>query len=324
MSAEAAELYRRPGPRGDLSAALWENGCAQCVCKWRMSTDHDPGEAEEEGGAPSPHGVLPTPVRIRRVRREMAGVATLELTPASAFGFVPGQFNMLYMFGLGEVAISLSGDPAEDHQIVHTVRALGAISQAITRLRRNDVIGVRGPYGSYWPVVDSEGNDVVIVAGGLGLAPLRPVIYRVLAHRERYGRVVVLYGARDPVDILYRRELEAWRRRLDVDITVTVDHAAADWRGNVGVVPALIGRAPIDPDRTVAMVCGPEIMMRFTIDALRQRGLGIDRIFLSMERNMKCAIGFCGHCQFGPAFVCRDGPVFRFDRVAPFFSLREI
>jgi NAD(P)H-flavin reductase len=134
----------------------------------------------------------------------------------------------------------------------------------------------------------------------------------------------VLYGARGPADILYRRELEAWRRRLDVDITVTVDHATADWRGNVGVVPALIGRTPIDPDHTMAMVCGPEIMMRFTIDALRQRGLDTNRIFLSMERNMKCAIGFCGHCQFGPAFVCRDGPVFRFDRVAPFFNIREI
>jgi NAD(P)H-flavin reductase len=254
----------------------------------------------------------------------MAGVRTLELIPASAFGFVPGQFNMLYVFGLGEVAISLSGDPAERRRVAHTVRAVGAVSQAITRLRRNDVIGMRGPYGSSWPVLDSEGSDVVIVAGGLGLAPLRPVIYHVLAYRERYGRVVVRYGARGPADILYRRELEAWRRRLDVDITITVDHAAADWRGNVGVVPALIGRAPIDPDHTVAMVCGPEIMMRFTIDALRHRGLPMDRIFVSMERNMKCAIGLCGHCQFGPAFVCRDGPVFRFDRIAPFFNIREI
>jgi NAD(P)H-flavin reductase len=289
-----------------------------------MSADHDAREAKEEGRARAPESPVPVPVRVTRVRREMAGVTTLELTPASAFGFVPGQFNMLYMFGLGEVAISISGDPAEENRVVHTVRAVGAVSQAITRLGRNDVIGMRGPYGSYWPVLDSEGSDVVIVAGGLGLAPLRPVIYHVLAHRERYGRVVVLYGARGPADILYRRELEAWRRRLDVDITVTVDHAAADWRGNVGVVPALIGRAPIDPDHTRAMVCGPEIMMRFTIEALRQRGLVTDRIFLSMERNMKCAIGLCGHCQFGPAFVCRDGPVFRFDRIAPFFNIREI
>jgi NAD(P)H-flavin reductase len=285
---------------------------------------HDVRETREEGRAPSPDSPLPVPVRVTRVRHETADVATIELTPASAFAFVPGQFNMLYAFGLGEVAISLSGDPAEEGRVVHTVRAVGAVSRAITQLRRDQVIGARGPYGSCWPVAESEGSDIVIVAGGLGLAPLRPMIYRVLAHRERYGRVVVLYGARGPADILYRRELEAWRRCLDVDITVTVDHAAADWRGNVGVVPALIPRTPIDPDHAVAMVCGPEIMVRFTIDALQQRGLAMDRIFVSMERNMKCAIGLCGHCQFGPAFVCRDGPVFRFDRIAPFFNTREI
>ena len=268
--------------------------------------------------------LVPLPLRITRVRRETADVATLELAPPSAFAFIAGQFNMLYMFGLGEVAISLSGDPAEEGRIVHTVRAVGAVSSAITRLRRNQVIGVRGPYGSYWPVAESGGSDILIVAGGLGLAPLRPVIYHVLAHRERYGRVVVLYGARSPADILYGGELEAWRRRLDLDITVTVDHAAADWRGNVGVVPAMIPRVPVDPGHAVAMVCGPEIMIRFTVDALRQRGLAMDRIFVSMERNMKCAIGLCGHCQFGLAFICRDGPVFRFDRIAPFFDIREI
>jgi NAD(P)H-flavin reductase len=258
------------------------------------------------------------------MRRETADVATLELIPPSPFAFVPGQFNMLYMFGLGEVAISISGDPAETRWIVHTVRAVGAVSGAITRLRRNQVIGVRGPYGSCWPVSDNEGSDIIVVAGGLGLAPLRPVIYHLLANRARYGRVVMLYGARGLAEILYRREIESWRRRLDVDITVTVDHAAADWRGNVGVVPALIPRTRIDPDHAVAMVCGPEIMMRFTIDALRQRGMAMDRIFVSMERNMKCAVGLCGHCQFGPAFVCRDGPVLRYDRIAALLSIREI
>lgn len=289
-----------------------------------MSTGHNAPEGRNDSRTLSADSLLPVPVRVSRVRHEMPDVATLELAPASAFASIAGQFNMLYMFGLGEVAISISGDPAEEGRIVHTVRAVGAVSRAITRLRRNEVIGVRGPYGSCWPVAESEDSDIIIVAGGLGLAPLRPMIYCVLTHRERYGRVVVLYGARGPADILYRRELEAWRRRLDVDITVTVDHAAADWRGNVGVVPALIPRTPIDPDHAVAMVCGPEIMMRFAVDALRQRGLAMDRIFVSMERNMKCAIGLCGHCQFGPAFVCRDGPVFRFDRIAPFFNIREI
>ena len=258
--------------------------------------------------------LVPQPFAVARARKESADVATIELTPSAPFAFDPGQFNMLYAFGLGEVAISLSGDPKDTGKIVHTVRAVGAVSAAITRLRRGAVIGVRGPYGSAWPVAESEGNDIVIVAGGLGLAPLRPAIYAVLARRKRYGRVVVLYGARSPAEILFRRELEDWRRRLDIDILVTVDHAAADWRGNVGVVPALIPRIAVDPDHAVAMVCGPEIMMRFTIDALRQRGLPADQIFLSMERNMKCAVGLCGHCQFGPAFVCRDGPVFRFDQ----------
>jgi NAD(P)H-flavin reductase len=276
--------------------------------------------AERTGG----DCLVPQALAVTRTRREGADVATIELAPASDFAFAAGQFNMLYAFGLGEVAISLSGDPGDKGRIVHTVRAVGAVSGAITRLRRGAVVGVRGPYGSAWPVAESEGSDLVIVAGGLGLAPLRPAIYAVLARREHYGRVVVLYGARSPADILFRREIEAWRRRLDVDIVVTVDHAAADWRGNVGVVPALIPRTPVDPDHAVAMVCGPEIMMRFTIDALRHRGLPTERIYLSMERNMKCAIGLCGHCQFGPAFICRDGPVFRFDRIAPIFNIHEI
>jgi NAD(P)H-flavin reductase len=267
---------------------------------------------------------VPNVLRVARVRRETADVVTLDLTPALPFSFAPGQFNMLYAFGLGEVAISISGDPAKADRIVHTVKAVGAVSGLLTRMRRNGVVGVRGPYGSCWPVADVAARDVVIIAGGLGLAPLRPAIYDVLAHRDRYGRVVLLYGARGLSDILYRRELEVWRRRLDVDIEVTVDHAAVDWRGNVGVVPALIPRAAFDPERTVAFLCGPEIMMRFTIAALRDRGVAADRIYLSMERNMKCAVGQCGHCQFGPTFICHDGPVFRFDRVARLFNVREI
>jgi NAD(P)H-flavin reductase len=266
----------------------------------------------------------PQPLRVTRVRRETADVATLELLPASPFAFAAGQFNMLYVFGLGEVAISISGDPAAADRIVHTVRAVGAVSHALTRLRRNAVIGVRGPYGFGWPVAEAEGCDIVIVSGGLGLAPLRPAIYRILAHRQHYGRVAVLYGARGPADILYRRELEERRRRLDIDVEVTVDHAGADWHGNVGVVPALIPRISFDPQHTIALVCGPEIMMRFTVAALHERGLAADRIYISMERNMKCAVGLCGRCQFGPAFICRDGPVFRYDRIAPLFGIREI
>jgi NAD(P)H-flavin reductase len=183
---------------------------------------------------------------------------------------------------------------------------------------------VRGPYGTPWPVESAEGSDVVFVAGGLGLAPLRPAIYHVLARREHYGRVVILYGTRSPSDILFRNEVERWRRRLDLEVLVTVDRADAAWRGDVGVVPRLIARAGFDPHSAVAMVCGPEVMMRFTANALQAAGVGSERIYLSMERNMKCAIGLCGHCQFGPDFVCKDGPVMRYDRIADIMTVREI
>jgi NAD(P)H-flavin reductase len=174
-------------------------------------------------------------------------------------------------------------------------------------------------------MAEAAGRDVVIMAGGLGLAPLRPAIYRLLAERARYGQVQVLYGARSPADILFRRELESWRRRLDVEIEVTVDHAAvSDWRGHVGVVTTLLGRAAFDPANTVALVCGPEIMMRFCAAALGDAGVKAEAIHLSMERNMKCAIGLCGHCQFGPVFICRDGPVFRYDQVAGLLRHKEL
>jgi NAD(P)H-flavin reductase len=267
---------------------------------------------------------VPQLLRVARVRRETADVTTLDLVPVSPFAFAPGQFNMLYVFGLGEVAISISGDPAGQDRILHTVRSVGAVSGALARLRRDAVVCVRGPYGSAWPIAEAEGSDAVFIAGGLGLAPLRPAIYHVLARRQHYGRVVLLYGARGPADILYRRELETWRRRLDIGLEVTVDYAGADWHGNVGVVPALIPRVSFEPQHARAFVCGPEVMMRFAIAALRDRGLAPEQIYVSMERNMKCAVGLCGRCQFGPAFVCRDGPVFRFDRIAPVFGLREI
>ena len=191
-------------------------------------------------------------------------------------------------------------------------------------LKRGAVLGVRGPFGSAWPVDAAEGSDVVLVAGGVGLAPLRPAIYHILANRSRYGRFVILYGARTHRDILFRDQLERWSSRLDTFVDVTVDRASGDWHGNVGVVTKLLVRRGFDPDNTVAMVCGPETMMRFTIRALNDEGVRDDRIHVSMERNMKCAVGFCGHCQFGGHFVCRDGPVFRFDRIEDMFRIREL
>jgi NAD(P)H-flavin reductase len=273
-----------------------------------------------------PDPFFPDVYRVRRVQRELADTVTLELIPRSGArpSFQPGQFNMLYMFGVGEVAISMSGSTTLGNAYVHTVRDVGAVSGAIAGLKPGDEIGVRGPFGAGWPVREAGGADVVIVAGGLGLAPLRPAILHLLANRGRYGRVVILFGSRNPAEILFRHEIEQWRQRLDVDIHVTVDHADADWRGNVGVVPELVARATFDAGDAVALVCGPEVMMRFSVFALQDAGVPAESIYVSMERNMKCAIGLCGHCQFGPTFVCKDGPVMRYDRIADIFRVREI
>jgi NAD(P)H-flavin reductase len=268
--------------------------------------------------------MVPRVARVRRRRRDGPQVWTLEIEAEDGVGFAPGQFNMLTVFGSGEVPISLSGDPAEPGRLVHTIRAVGAVSAALARLGPGEAVGLRGPFGAGWPMDAAAGRDVVVVAGGLGLAPLRPALYRLLAERGRYGKIALLYGTRGPDEILFRRELEAWRRRLDIEIEVTVDHAIGDWRGHVGVVTALIPHASFDPPQTVALVCGPEVMMRFAIAALRDAGVGEDAIHLSMERNMKCALGFCGHCQLGPVFVCRDGPVFRYDRVRRLLGVKEI
>jgi NAD(P)H-flavin reductase len=269
---------------------------------------------------------VPEPYRAVRVTRELHDTVTVELAPVSGKrpSFEPGQFNMLYAFGVGEAAISISGDPSEEGTFVHTIRNVGAISKALSAFEAGSVAGLRGPFGTGWPVNAAVGSDVVLVAGGLGLAPLRPAIYHLLANRGQYGRISILYGCRNPADILYRHELEEWRQRLDLDLTVTVDHADTDWHGSVGVVPALIRRAAFDPHDTVAMVCGPEIMMRYSVNALRSAGIGEKRIYLSVERNMKCGIGLCGHCQFGPDFVCKDGPVVPYSKVSRIFAIREI
>jgi NAD(P)H-flavin reductase len=274
---------------------------------------------------PAADPMLPRVARVRGRRRDGPQVWTLDVEPEDgAPAFAPGQFNMLTVFGVGEVAISLSGDPVEPRRLVHTIRAVGPVSAALTRLSAGDVLGLRGPFGMGWPMAEAAGRDVIIVAGGLGLAPLRPALYRLLAERPRYGKIALLYGARSPADILFRHELESWRRRLDVDIEVTVDHAPSDWRGHVGVVTTLIGRADFDPLHAIALVCGPEVMMRFAIAALGEAGVTDDAIYLSMERNMKCAVVFCGHCQFGTVFICRDGPVFRYDRVRGLLAVKEI
>ena len=271
--------------------------------------------------------MLPMPWRIEDVRNETADVFTFALAPttdATPFAFAAGQFNMLYVFGVGEVPISISGNPLVPSPLLHTTRAVGTVTRAMAKLKIGDVLGVRGPYGRGWPLEQAFGHDLVIVAGGIGLAPLRSLIYEVLARRRELGQIALLVGARTPQDISFFDELQQWSARQDLQLHVTVDHAVGRWRGNVGVVTKLIPHARFDPANTIALMCGPEVMMRFTALALQKRGVPFDRMFASLERNMRCAVGFCGHCQFGPTFICKDGPVFRYDRVKPLLSVREL
>ena len=272
----------------------------------------------------APGAFVPLPFRVGARRQDTADTWTLTLEPVhDGFAVEPGQFAMVYAFGVGEVPISVSGTPRRPGDpIVLTVRAVGAVTRAICAAPTGSVLGLRGPFGNSWPIDGATGGDVVVVAGGIGLAPLRPVVLRTLERRLAYGAVSVLYGARTPEDLLYPLELSGWRR--DIAVEITVDTADTGWRGRVGVVPKLVAQAGFDPDDVTAFVCGPEVMMRFTVDALRDRGVPDERIFLSLERDMRCGVGLCGHCQLGPTLICRDGPVYGWDTVERWLAVREL
>jgi NAD(P)H-flavin reductase len=271
--------------------------------------------------------MAPVPYSVRSVSRETADTFTLLLEPQNGAileGFQPGQFGMLWSFGVGEVPISMSGDTDDTTQMVYTIRAVGQASRALVTARPGASVGVRGPFGTSWPIEAARGRDVIIVAGGVGLAPVRSVIYRVLLNRSDYGRLVILYGSRRPSDLLFRKELAAWPRQPDTQVLTTVDSGRQQWRGHVGVVTTLFRHARLRPAQSVAMVCGPEIMMRFAARELEAQGVAASDIYLSMERNMKCAVGFCGHCQWGPHFMCKDGPVFAYSRIRPLLERHEL
>jgi NAD(P)H-flavin reductase len=290
-----------------------------------MDADGDP---RSEPGPPPPNSAVPVPFEVRERRMETSDTVTLVLAPTAAVArtpaFRPGQFNMLYAFGIGEVAISISGDPEGPGTLVHTIRSAGRTTEALCASPPGSVVGVRGPFGSGWPLDAAAGRDLVLVAGGLGLPPLRPLLYEILRERSRFGRVEVIYGARSPGDLVFYDEVQRWRARPELRVQTTVDTAGPDWHGDVGVVTARLPDARFDPARTTAFLCGPEIMMRLTARALHDRGVPRASIWLSVERNMKCAVGVCGHCQFGPAFVCRDGPIFSYDRIGRFLEVREL
>jgi NAD(P)H-flavin reductase len=269
--------------------------------------------------------LTPVPYRVVARVEETADVVTFDLAPEAAGidGPAPGQFTMLYVFGVGEVPISVSGCPGDEGVLRQTIRAAGAATRALCALAPGDPVGVRGPYGTGWPLADVRGLDLVVVGGGIGLAPLRPVMRQVAAEREDFGRVAFVVGARTPDDLLYPAELHAWRGRFDIEVEVTVDVAPGGWRGDVGVVTKLLPRLAVDPGRTAAMVCGPEVMLRVVARQLVDTGLAAERIHVSLERNMQCAVGHCGHCQLGPLFVCLDGPVVPWSTGAPLLEVRR-
>ena len=270
--------------------------------------------------------MLPRPFLVAEIGQETPDTVSMMLVPADAgpVVFWPGQFSMLYVFGIGEVPISISGDPENNGALHFTIRAVGAVTGALTEMEVGQTIGVRGPYGSGWPLHAEEERDLVIVAGGIGLAPLRPAVHYALSHRDDFRAVSLVYGARTPGDMLYPDELHEWRSRFDLDVEITVDRAEDYWRGNVGVVTQLLTRIGFEPERTTALVCGPEVMMRATARALLAAGVGAEDIAVSLERNMKCAIGFCGHCQLGPEFLCKDGPVLSYGRMAQSLLVVEL
>lgn len=268
-------------------------------------------------------------VEIADITPELSGVATYHLRFRDAslhaqYRFRPGQFNMLYLPGVGEIAISLSAGADRGGTWDHTIRVAGNVTRALAGLGIGGTLGLRGPYGSNWPLDDCVGADVVLMAGGVGLPPLRCALYALLAERKRFGRCTLLYGARTPETLLYRREYDDWTDR-GLDVQTTVDRSQPGWSGNVGVVPLLVDRLrPLLPGNSLLLVCGPEVMMRYTIRSALGRGLRKDQIWVSLERNMQCAVGLCGHCQLGPAFVCKDGPIFRYDTIEPFLDVEAL
>ena len=265
-------------------------------------------------------------VEVEPVGRDTA-TYWLELCDAparAAYRFRPGQFNMVYLWGLGEVAISVSSDPAAPGRLAHTIRAAGSVTAAFPRLSAGDEVGLRGPFGRPWPVDAARGGDALVLAGGLGLAPLRSVIAVALRDRDAFRRVIVLVGARTPEDLVYRDELESWRRSGDLEVAMTVDRAGDGWPHSTGLVTALLEPANLDTQRTTAYVCGPEVMMTAVADRLVAMGVDAGRVYVSLERNMQCAVRQCGHCQLGPAFICADGPVFAYPDVAPWLRVAHL
>ncbi len=271
---------------------------------------------------------VPFAAAIKWIKKETRDTRTFALKIKDreierAYRFLPGQFNMLYVPGIGESAISISSG-ASDHDVLHTLRVAGDVTTAISKMHEGDVIGVRGPFGKGWPMEETENRNVMIIAGGVGIAPLRSVIRSLSSERRSCpGKDLILYGAKTPKDIVYRDEFPRYRYIFDVFLTVDKADPEEYWKGDVGLVTRLLAKASFDPLGTTVFICGPEVMMQSTIRELLLRGVPGEKIFLSMERNMNCGMGLCGHCFFGPKFVCKDGAVFKYTEVEEFLGVRE-
>jgi NAD(P)H-flavin reductase len=268
--------------------------------------------------------MVPRAHRVLTRTRETADTVTLLIAPIAAAPAapLPGQFNMVYAVGIGEVPVSVSG--IEANGVLHTIRAVGPVTRALCSLEPGACLGLRGPFGTAWGIDGAKDGDLIVVAGGIGLAPLRPVVRELLLRRDEFRRVAVLIGARTPDELVFLSEIKGWQEDPRLDVHVTVDQAGRSWTGDVGVVTSLFRRLQIDPEVTTVMLCGPEIMMRFAAAESLSAGVSAQRIRVSLERNMQCGIGRCGHCQLGPLFVCLDGPVFDWSRVAPLLARREL
>ena len=270
---------------------------------------------------------VPVPYTIVDKHLENDKLLTFTLEPQGETSIKPiqsGQFNMLYVFGVGEIPISVSSMLSPHPTLVHTIQDVGPVSKAINSLKKGDTLGVRGPFGTVWPVEKAEKKDVVIMAGGVGLCPLRPVIESIIDKREQFSDVNILYGTRDPDNIIFHHDIISWQSDPSINFRITVDHAVSQWRGNVGVVTHLLDKARFNPENTVVYICGPEVMMRFGAYACLAAAVPERNIYISMERNMKCAVGFCGHCQFGPYFMCKDGAVFPYSALKPYLNIAEL
>ncbi|MBK8275265.1 MAG: FAD/NAD(P)-binding protein [Nitrospira sp.] len=236
------------------------------------------------------------------------------------FRFTAGQFNMVYLFGVGEVAISIVSDPEEPERLDHTIRSVGRVTSAIAQLQAGETLGIRGPFGQGWPLHAARGHDVVIVTGGLGCAPVMGAIEYIFRRRLHYGSVKIIHGVKSPRDLVFHERFEAWSKRPDTEVLLASDRPDKTWRYHVGVVTELFERVSIDPPKTMVLMCGPEIMMRLGVPILMRRGIPATAIYVSLERHMECGVGLCGHCQMGPYFLCKEGPVMRYDLIEPWLG----